>query len=574
MLSALRVLSAILIINIVVLCVPCMAVPDWVDASTYGFNATDATDALQAAINTGAKVVFVPNMGTDWIIRPIFLNSSNQEIQFANGVVVTAKRGEFHGNVDSLFTAYTKTNITLTGYGATLRMWKQDYIGGDYTPSESRLAIRLYTMENLLIQGLTIKDTGGDAICLGIDAWYTHNKNIHIKDVFCDNNYRQGISVIDAENLLIENCILNNTGGTSPQSGIDFEPDYSWMKLVNCVVRNCVFENNHLCGPLFNIWDFMDANTVSISVENCTIKGSYFYGSKVRKYLPNLVIKDCIFVGNGFQAYPPYPGSGIFGEFGPTNNTVSYSAFYGNKDGASSGYITLGTGCVTNQEPIFASTDVNNPRYMHLAETCPSAIKTGDSEGGFMGARAALVQVFYDGFESGNFTAGGWGNSGCDIQTTYKYAGTYATRFNSSDSLTKTFSTVNCKSIQVKYARYTRLCTSSSHFISEWYNGTTWTTLEDLTGNSAWTYKIFDLPAGADKNANFQIRFRTSNGLTNYAYLDDVKLVADIDACGDVPDNQKNIVDFNLDCVVDWNDFLFLIENWLNCSDPNTANCL
>jgi len=29
-----------------------------------------------------------------------------------------------------------------------------------------------------------------------------------IRDVVCDRNYRQGISVISAENLLIERCVL------------------------------------------------------------------------------------------------------------------------------------------------------------------------------------------------------------------------------------------------------------------------------------------------------------------------------------------------------------------------------
>ena len=42
--------------------------PGYVDASSYGYNATDATAALQAAINTGQNV-FVPDMGTDWFIN-------------------------------------------------------------------------------------------------------------------------------------------------------------------------------------------------------------------------------------------------------------------------------------------------------------------------------------------------------------------------------------------------------------------------------------------------------------------------------------------------------------------------
>jgi hypothetical protein len=138
-------------------------------------------------------------------------------------------------------------------------------------------------------------------------------------------------------------------------------------------------------------------------------------------------------------------------------------------------------------------------------------------------ARIVLdTTLWSDGFESNNFTAGGWTNSGTTIQSTYKYMNTYTAYFNSSDSLTKSFSTVGKSNIRVEYARYTRNCTSTSHFIAEWYNGSVWTVLEDQAGNSAWAYKSFALPAGAANNANFRVRFRTTNTSTRYAYLDNV----------------------------------------------------
>ena len=46
----------------------------FIDASTYGggYNTTDATAALQAAINTGQNV-FVPKEASDWFVTPITL---------------------------------------------------------------------------------------------------------------------------------------------------------------------------------------------------------------------------------------------------------------------------------------------------------------------------------------------------------------------------------------------------------------------------------------------------------------------------------------------------------------------
>jgi hypothetical protein len=96
-----------------------------------------------------------------------------------------------------------------------------------------------------------------------------------IRDVVCDRNYRQGISVITAENLLIENCLLKNTAGTAPAAGIDFEPNRASERLVDCVMRNCIIENNQGYG--IHIYARpLDATSkpISIRIENCVTRGT------------------------------------------------------------------------------------------------------------------------------------------------------------------------------------------------------------------------------------------------------------------------------------------------------------
>ena len=66
------------------------------NAAWWGFNETDVTSALQSAINSRVKKVVVPNMGKEWIVRPIFL-ANDQEIEFENGVVIKAKEGSSRG---------------------------------------------------------------------------------------------------------------------------------------------------------------------------------------------------------------------------------------------------------------------------------------------------------------------------------------------------------------------------------------------------------------------------------------------------------------------------------------------
>ncbi len=243
-------------------------------ASWWGFEAADSTDALQAAVDSGAKRVIVENMGRPWIVRPINL-ASDQEIFFEKGAVVEAKKDEFHATNASLFNISLKQNVSLVGYGAVLRMHRKDYDNPPYKKAEWRHVINIKSSAKIKIHGLTLAESGGDGIYLGTSKRGVTNKDVHIKDVVCDGNYRQGISVITAENLLIEDTIMKNTAGTPPAAGIDFEPNHASERIVNCVMRNCVSENNQGCGYVFYLPNLTGKSApLSLRLENCIARGS------------------------------------------------------------------------------------------------------------------------------------------------------------------------------------------------------------------------------------------------------------------------------------------------------------
>ena len=247
--------------------------PRVVKASWWGFDETESTKALQAAIDSGADKVIVQNMGKPWIVDKIQL-ASDQELYFENDCVILAKRGAFKGKSDSLFTARLKQNVTLNGNGATFRMWKADYHTDAYAKAEWRNCLSILSCTNVKVYGLTLADSGGDGIYLGVAKSGVTNTNVHIKDVICDGNNRQGISVISAENLLIEDTVLKNTSGTAPQAGIDFEPNHPGEKIVNCVMRNCITENN-VGGAYVLYLRSLDGGSAPISVrlEDCISRG-------------------------------------------------------------------------------------------------------------------------------------------------------------------------------------------------------------------------------------------------------------------------------------------------------------
>lgn len=244
-------------------------------ASWWGFEPQDSTRFLQAAIDSRVPRLIVDRMSSPWVVKPL-RGVSNQELFFEPGAVVEAKRGEYQSPGDCLLTFRACENIRLVGPGATLRMQHADYMKPPYRKSEWRHALNLLSCRNVLVEGLVLASSGGDGIYVGSTGGELPRcVDVVIRDVTCRDNHRQGISVITADNLLIENTLLCDTHGTPPAAGIDFEPNHPNECLRNCVMRNCRAENNEGCG--YTAWTghlTATSTPVDIRFENCTSTGN------------------------------------------------------------------------------------------------------------------------------------------------------------------------------------------------------------------------------------------------------------------------------------------------------------
>ncbi len=244
------------------------------NAAWWGFDPDDSTAALQAAIDSRARRVLVPDMGSPWFVRPIELRGS-QEIVFESGVIVAARKGEFRGRGDDLLHAADVSNLTLRGYGATLRMNKADYSSPPYQAGEWRHAVSLGSVRAVRILGLRIESSGGDGIYISgsRSGSLEYSEDVVIRDVELVGHHRQGISVVSARNLLIERTVMSDTRGTMPQSGIDFEPNQPYQRLEGCIVRDCRFEGNAGAGILIHLAKLdRGSPPVSIRFEGCVAR--------------------------------------------------------------------------------------------------------------------------------------------------------------------------------------------------------------------------------------------------------------------------------------------------------------
>jgi len=247
-----------------------------VSAAWWGYTATDATNALQAAVDSGARVVVVPLMAGPWILtRTLDLRAGGLELALEPGVVILAAQGAFRGGGECLIQAHGAADFSILGYGASLRMRKSDYRKSPYEQAEWRHAISLRGAARARIAGLHIESAGGDGIYVGVQRRqevHVPCEDLTLQDLEILDSYRQGGSVISARRLLVEDSVILGSSGAMPMSGIDFEPNGNDPGFEDCIVRACRIGSNSGVGILFVLSNLSAASApVSIRIQDCTI---------------------------------------------------------------------------------------------------------------------------------------------------------------------------------------------------------------------------------------------------------------------------------------------------------------
>lgn len=115
---------------------------------------------------------------------------------------------------------------------------------------EQAHCIKVVGVNGLVISGCTINNFYGDAICLGHfgDTPQTgeraRNMNVIIKNNLIDgkdHNNRNGISIINGQDVKIENNVIRRTSAKNMPGAIDIEPNNSAY-----TINNIYITNNHI----------------------------------------------------------------------------------------------------------------------------------------------------------------------------------------------------------------------------------------------------------------------------------------------------------------------------------------
>ncbi|KGQ19915.1 Phage protein [Lysobacter dokdonensis DS-58] len=226
------------------------------DYGVVGDGIKDDTAAMQAALDAGVRDVpagkYLIDPAKSLLVRDgvqvkadpnaILLCKANALPRYYIVRLVGAKSawtgGQIMGDRDRH--TYTAGSTHEWGYGAML--------SGDGA-----------SLTDCVIDGCT-----GDGIGVSGD-------NVTLRNVVSKRNRRQGLSVFACKGFRAYNCQFNDTKGTAPQAGVDFEPDNG--AVLDAVMENCIAKNNSTAG--FMAWVRAEvAGNVEVTLKNCNTEGN------------------------------------------------------------------------------------------------------------------------------------------------------------------------------------------------------------------------------------------------------------------------------------------------------------
>jgi hypothetical protein len=211
------------------------------DKGAKGDGRTDDTEAIQAAIDevggTGGTVL-VP--GGTYMVDAVkkkrrLALKSDMTLKLAKDAILKVIPND--SRKYSVLTISDVSNVTVVG--GTLEGDRAEHRG---KVGEAGMGIRIDNgAKRVTISGVTSRKMWGD-------GFYVEGaKDIKFCGVTADNNRRQGLSIVEANGVLVTDSLFTNTRGTRPSAGIDLEPDHAEQRIVNVRIQNSKFIDN--AGP-------------------------------------------------------------------------------------------------------------------------------------------------------------------------------------------------------------------------------------------------------------------------------------------------------------------------------------
>lgn len=217
------------------------------DFGAKGDSTTDDTAAIQAALDAastrGISAVLFPT-GTYKVSATTADNNffaaltvhSGQRLLFdAATLQLTANGYDFY----AVLNIHNVNNVTVEG-GLTIIGDRESHTA---TTGESGHGIRIVNSHNVHVSDVNIRYTWGDGVCVGGNGTMDEiSQNVTLERIRTYKCSRNGLSIIEADGVVVRDCDFTYTDRTNPQYGIDIEPNLGTS--TNILIENVRMLNN------------------------------------------------------------------------------------------------------------------------------------------------------------------------------------------------------------------------------------------------------------------------------------------------------------------------------------------
>jgi hypothetical protein len=240
-------------------------------------NATGFADAV-TALSSGGQINVGPGtfeLNTVTLTSGITIQGAGIDCTiFSQGTLTGASYGVLYANSGSS-SAYVE-NLTLRDF--TIKCTAGTF-------SEHAHLLSMNGVRNLLIERVKFQGFQGDGLYLGSGVGGSderHNINIIVRDCIFEgvnNENRAGISVIDGDGVLIDNCTFKKVTKSTMPGPFNMEPDANAFAIIkNVTIRNCAF---NLCGGNVGTISMSIPSTVTVVPTKITIADNEFRSNDI-----------------------------------------------------------------------------------------------------------------------------------------------------------------------------------------------------------------------------------------------------------------------------------------------------
>jgi polygalacturonase len=229
------------------------------DKGAVGDGLHDDTAAIQAAINalpTTGGTVYIP-AGTYLIDTTKKINlRSLMLLNMDPNAILKAKTS----SVKRAYILYISGKSDVEIAGGQLVGDRDTHVYASGTTDEWNHGMQIAGGKRVTVRDMRVSKCTGDGICIG-----GASSDVVIDNIVSTQNRRQGLSITNCTNIKVYDSEFSYTQGTSPECGIDIEPDPGYT-CSGVWIENCRFNNNNKYG--INIWK----NVSNVTVTKCVLE--------------------------------------------------------------------------------------------------------------------------------------------------------------------------------------------------------------------------------------------------------------------------------------------------------------